>query len=62
MSASKSPKPISKDIAASLIAMRRAAVQARRIALQTNTAVVIFQDQKIIHLRGDDLRKSLEDI
>ncbi|GHT96376.1 hypothetical protein AGMMS49545_21180 [Betaproteobacteria bacterium] len=45
------------DVRGSLAAMRRAADEARRIAIQTDTGIVIVQDGALIHLSADDLRK-----
>jgi hypothetical protein len=55
------PQDISKaknaDLRGSLAAIRRAAEEARRIAIQTNTGIVIMQDGKMIHLSAEELRK-----
>lgn len=45
------------DLRGSLTAMQRAADEARRIAIQTNTGIVIVQDGKLVRLSADDLRK-----
>jgi hypothetical protein len=40
-----------------LQAMRRAAVQARLLAMQTNTGIVIMQNEKILHLSAEQLHR-----
>lgn len=55
-----SPQELSKaknpDLRASLAAMRRAAELARKTALETNTAIVIVRDEKIVRVTADELR------
>jgi imidazolonepropionase-like amidohydrolase len=46
-----------KDLAGSLAAMKRAAVMARELAVQTNTAIVVVRDGKIVRITADELRK-----
>jgi hypothetical protein len=46
------------DIRNSLIAMKRAAEMARQIAIQTNTAIVLFKDGKVVRIPADQLRES----
>ena len=41
----------------SLAAMRRAAALARKIAIQTNTGIVLFLDGKIAHIPAAQLRE-----
>jgi hypothetical protein len=48
------------DVRGSLAALQRAADEARRIAIQTNTGIVIMQDGKLVHLSADDLRKQTQ--
>lgn len=45
------------DLRASLAAMRRAAQEARRTALQTNTAIVLVRDGKPVRISAEQLRK-----
>jgi hypothetical protein len=45
------------DLVASLAAMRRAAEQARQIAIQTNTAIVVVQNNVITRIPAEQLRK-----
>jgi hypothetical protein len=45
------------DLRNSLQAMQRAAVQARQLAMQTNTGIVIMQNEKILHLSAEQLRR-----
>ncbi len=40
----------------SLAAMRRAAALAREIAIQTNTAIVVFRDGKVVRISATELR------
>lgn len=47
-----------KDIAASLIALRRAALAARVTAVRTETAIVILRDQKPLRISADELRRA----
>jgi len=46
-----------KDIIASLDAMKRAASLARKQAMQTDTAIVVLKDHKIMRLTAEDIRK-----
>lgn len=46
-----------QDLIASLAAMKRAAALARQQAIQTDTAIVILKDQKIVRLTAEDIRK-----
>jgi len=48
------------DLRASLVAMLRAAKLARRTAIQTNTAIVIVQDGKIMRIPAEQLRAEME--
>jgi len=48
------------DIRNSLIAMKRAAEMARQIAIQTNTAIVLFKDGKTVRIPADQLRQPKE--
>lgn len=56
------PQDLSKaknpDLRASLAAMRRAAQEARRTALQTNTAIVLVRDGKPVRIPAEQLRKA----
>lgn len=44
------------DLRASLAAMQRAAALARKIAMQTNTGIVIVQDNELRYITADELR------
>lgn len=44
------------DLRASLAAMQRAAELARRTALQTNTAIVVVQNGKLVRIPAEQLR------
>lgn len=46
------------DLRASLAALQRAARMARQIAIQTNTAIVVVQNGKLVRIPADQLRKS----
>ncbi len=50
------------DLRASLQALKRAAVLARKIAIQTDTCLVIMEDQKIVRLSAQELRLREEDL
>jgi hypothetical protein len=54
------PKDISEardpDLRASKVAIQRAALLARKVAIQTGTDLIIVQDGKLCRLRGDELR------
>ena len=45
------------DLRASLQAIKRAAKEARKIAIQTDTGIVIVRDNKIVHLSAEELRQ-----
>ena len=45
-----------QDLISSQAALRRAALAAREQAVQTNTAVVILREQKIVRLDANALR------
>lgn len=45
------------DIRNSLTAMKRAAELARKIAIQTNTAIVLVKDGKPVRILADQLRE-----
>ncbi|MGL5837268.1 MAG: hypothetical protein ACRCY3_02060 [Sphingorhabdus sp.] len=42
----------------SLYAMRRAAILARMVAIQTNTGIVVVRDGKIVHISAAELLAS----
>jgi hypothetical protein len=44
------------DLRASLAAMQRAAELARRTALQTDTAIVVVQNGKLVRISAEELR------
>lgn len=46
-----------QDLVGSMAAMKRAAAMARKIAVQTDTAIVVVQGEKIVRVTADDLRK-----
>jgi hypothetical protein len=41
-----------------LVALQRAAEEARQIAIQTNTGIVVLVDGEIKHITADELMKS----
>lgn len=45
------------DLRTSVQAMKRAAMEARRIAVQTDTGIVIVRDNKIVHVSAEELRQ-----
>lgn len=46
-----------KDLIASLEAIKRATALARKQAVQTDTAIVVLKDQKIIRLTAEEIRQ-----
>jgi hypothetical protein len=56
------PKDISSakdpDLRASLVAMQRAAALARKIAIQTETGIVIVRDQQLVHISSAELKEA----
>ncbi len=46
-----------KDLAGSLIAIRRAARMAREEAVRTNTEIIVMRDGKIVRITADELRR-----
>lgn len=44
------------DLRVSMAAMERAAQLARQIAMQTNTAIVVVRDGKIVRITAEQLR------
>ncbi len=47
------------DLRASFAAMHRAAELARQIAIQTNTAIILVQDGKLVRIPAEQLRQGL---
>ena len=47
-----------KDLAASLIAMRRAARMAREQAVRTDTAIIVIRNHQPVRVTADELRKA----
>lgn len=47
-----------KDLVTSVAAMKRAAAMARKAAVQTDTAIVVVQDNKIVRRTSKELRIS----
>lgn len=50
------PKARHADMRGSLAAMRRAAELARQTAIQTNTAIVLVRDGKLVRVTAAELR------
>jgi hypothetical protein len=48
------------DLAASMAAMRRAAVSARRTAIQTDTEIIVVRDGKPVRIPAKQLREGKE--
>jgi hypothetical protein len=48
------------DLRASLVAMRRAAEMARRVAIQTNTEIIVVRDGKPVRISAAELRDGKE--
>lgn len=47
------------DLRNSMAAMRRAAEAARLTAIQTNTAIVIMRDGRLVRVTADELREEM---
>lgn len=47
-----------KDLAASLIAMRRAARMAREQAVRTDTAIIVIRNHRPVRVTAEELRKA----
>jgi acid phosphatase family membrane protein YuiD len=47
------------DLVHSMAAMKRAALEARRIAIETNTAIIVMKDQKIIRKTAKELKEEM---
>ncbi len=50
-------KAKNKDLVTSVAAMKRAAVMARKAAVQTDTAIVMVQDKRIVRVTAATLRQ-----
>ena len=44
------------DLAASFVALKRAAKMARETAIQTGTSIVVMRNKKMVHLSAQDLQ------
>lgn len=45
-----------KDLISSLVAIKRAAIAARKLAIQTNTAIVVCENGKIVRRTAQQLQ------
>ena len=45
------------DLRASLAAIKRAAQEARRVAVQTGTGIVVVKDQQIVRVTAEELQQ-----
>ena len=57
MKAQDLSKAKSPELRGSLAAMERAAAMARKIAIQTDTAIVVVRDGKVVEIPADQLRR-----
>lgn len=57
MTSQELSKAKNPDLRASLAAMRRAAKLARRIAIQTDTEIIIVKEGKPVRITAEELRK-----
>lgn len=48
------------DLRNALAALRRASLMARKIAIQTDTNIVVIRDGKMIRISADELRRQEE--
>ncbi len=55
---SKAKDPL---IAASFVALKRAARIARETAIQTGTGIVVMRGSKIVHISAKELQKSIKE-
>lgn len=46
----------------SMAAMKRAALMARQIAIQTNTDLIIFRKGKVVRISADELRRETANV
>lgn len=46
-----------EDLRGSVNAIQRAALEARKIAIQTNTAIIVMQNGKMVRMTADELRQ-----
>ncbi len=57
------PQELSKakdqDLISSVAAMNRAAALARKVAIQTDTAIIVYQDNKIVRLTAAELQQEI---
>ena len=44
------------DLRASLVAIKRAAQLARKVAMQTDTAIIVVKDGKLVRIPAEQLR------
>ncbi|GBU09589.1 hypothetical protein AwWohl_07270 [Gammaproteobacteria bacterium] len=51
----------SQFIRDSFTALKRAALEARKIAIQTDTAIIIMQEGKITRVTADTLKRTMND-
>lgn len=49
------------DLRSSVHAIKRAAAEARRIAILTGTSIVIVRDHKLVHLSAEELQRMQAD-
>jgi hypothetical protein len=47
-----------QDLRASMAALERSALAARQIAIQTDTAIIIHRDGKLVRIPASELRQS----
>lgn len=59
MTRSEIGKAKDKDLGASMEAMKRAAALARKTAMQTDTAIVVIKDKKLVRVTAEQLRKKV---
>lgn len=57
MTASELSQAKDQDLKGSLTALRRAARMAREQALRTDTAIVVIQDNRLVRISAEELRK-----
>jgi hypothetical protein len=48
-----------RDMVGSVAAMKRAAKMARQVAIETNKAIVVMRDNKIVRITAKQLRREM---
>ena len=57
MSTTSKPHPSTPDLLGAERAIKRAALRAREIAMQTNTPCIVRRDGKLVDIAGESIKK-----